>query len=239
MAREKKMMKEKVNQKQVKGVGYIRVSTLTQSEDGNSLDTQKEKIKTYCKLYSIDLVDIKVDAGKSGKSLENRDGILEALNMLDQGKASCLISSRLDRISRNISDINFIIKKYFMSTNKLVSIDEFFDTASPQGRCYINILTSFNTYEREIIGLRVKEVLSFLKSKNQRYSRHTVLGKKLASNNRIIRDKEEEKTINLAKSLREEGHSYCKIAKMLTLQGRLNRNQKQYQANQIIKMCNL
>ena len=55
-------------------VGYVRVSTDRQAESGLGLDDQINKIKTYCSLYDLNLIDIIVDAGASAKDLE-REGI--------------------------------------------------------------------------------------------------------------------------------------------------------------------
>ena len=44
-------------------VGYVRVSTEGQAKSGLGIEAQIEKIRSYCKLYDLDLVDIVVDEG--------------------------------------------------------------------------------------------------------------------------------------------------------------------------------
>ena len=49
-------------------VGYIRVSTEGQAQDGVSLDAQRAKIEAWCSLNDYELTAVHVDAGISGKS---------------------------------------------------------------------------------------------------------------------------------------------------------------------------
>src|SRR5207237_884687 len=70
----------------LRAIGYIRVSTEEQARDGVSLDAQSAKIRGYCALHEIELVDLVVDAGVSAKSLA-RPGLESALTMLDDRQA--------------------------------------------------------------------------------------------------------------------------------------------------------
>ena len=47
----------------MKAVGYIRVSTEDQAKEGVSLENQEAKIKAYCELKDLDLLEIIEDAG--------------------------------------------------------------------------------------------------------------------------------------------------------------------------------
>jgi predicted site-specific integrase-resolvase len=61
-----------------KAIGYIRVSTHEQAQEGVSLDAQRERLREYCKSTGIRLVDIVADEGWSASTLE-RPGLHEAL----------------------------------------------------------------------------------------------------------------------------------------------------------------
>ena len=50
----------------MKAVGYIRVSTQGQAEEGVSLDAQKAKIEAWCMANDYELTAIYEDAGISG-----------------------------------------------------------------------------------------------------------------------------------------------------------------------------
>jgi site-specific DNA recombinase len=49
----------------VRVVGYVRVSTEDQSRDGVSLDSQRQKVRLYARLHGLDLADVVTDAGAS------------------------------------------------------------------------------------------------------------------------------------------------------------------------------
>ena len=51
-------------------IGYVRVSTQEQATDGVSLDAQRDKLRAYCKVNGIKLIDIKADEGYSGSTLD-------------------------------------------------------------------------------------------------------------------------------------------------------------------------
>ena len=48
-----------------KVIGYSRVSTKEQAENGNSLEHQKSKIKEWCQLRDLELEGVIEDAGFS------------------------------------------------------------------------------------------------------------------------------------------------------------------------------
>ena len=53
----------------MKAVGYVRVSSEDQAKEGVSLDNQRAKIRAYCDLKDLELVDIMEDAGISARNL--------------------------------------------------------------------------------------------------------------------------------------------------------------------------
>jgi DNA invertase Pin-like site-specific DNA recombinase len=54
----------------MKVVGYIRCSTEEQVVDGVTLQAQAAKLRAYCDLYDLDLVEVIEDAGVSAKTLD-------------------------------------------------------------------------------------------------------------------------------------------------------------------------
>ncbi len=86
-----------------KAIGYIRVSTEMQVNEGVSLDAQSAKIRAYCELNDLELVEIICDAGKSAKNTE-RDGLQKCLSMIASGEAQAIVVYKLDRLSRKVLD---------------------------------------------------------------------------------------------------------------------------------------
>jgi len=87
-----------------KAVGYIRVSTDKQAEQGVSLEAQHAKLTAYAQLYDLELVEVIVDAGVSAKTLE-REGLQRALSMLRKGQVNALLVAKLDRLTRSVKDL--------------------------------------------------------------------------------------------------------------------------------------
>lgn len=65
-------------------IGYIRVSTEKQANEGVSLEAQEAKIVTWCKANGYELVKVYVDAGISGKRMDTRKDLLIADTLLAQ-----------------------------------------------------------------------------------------------------------------------------------------------------------
>ena len=59
-------------------IGYIRVSTEKQANEGVSLEAQEARINAWCVANGYELVQVYVDAGISGKKMDNRPELLKA-----------------------------------------------------------------------------------------------------------------------------------------------------------------
>ncbi len=60
-------------------IGYVRVSTEDQADNGISLEDQKTRIKAYATAHGLELVRIASDKGVSGKTISRRRGLRGAL----------------------------------------------------------------------------------------------------------------------------------------------------------------
>ena len=67
-----------------------------------------------------------------------------------------LIVWKLDRLSRSLSDLLRILDKVNSEGVGFKSLTESIDTTTPAGRLMMNMLGSFNQFEREIIRERTK-----------------------------------------------------------------------------------
>lgn len=79
-----------------KALGYCRVSTKTQAEEGTSLETQEERIHAFCTLKRWELVDVLKDE-ESGASVKRLTPLLARLK---QERAQVLVVERVDRLTR-------------------------------------------------------------------------------------------------------------------------------------------
>jgi len=192
-------------------IGYIRVSTEEQVTSGCSLSAQAEKIRAYADLYELSLIDIVEDPGQSGKSLD-RPGLQKALDMIKEGKAEGILVTKLDRLTRSVSDMDFLIREYFGDKSPyestLFSVSDQVDTRTASGRLVLNVLMSVAQWERETIGERTKAALDHLKAQ----------GKKLGAP--FLGETEEERsTIRFIYQMRDKGYTLQSIADTLNTEG--------------------
>lgn len=150
--------------KRMRVVGYLRVSTEQQAQEGVSLDAQRTRIKAYCISQAVTLVDVIMDDGYSAKSLD-RPGLRSALRMLSDGKADAIVVVKLDRLTRSVKDLGSLCDTYFREGRPyyLLSVSDAIDTRSAGGLLVLNVLMSVAQWEREAIGERTHEALAELK----------------------------------------------------------------------------
>ena len=81
---------------QKRAVGYVRVSTTAQVQEGESLETQKTAIATYYNQHNLELVETFLDEGISGRK-QDRPGLIALLDGAKQRKFDYVIVTRLTR----------------------------------------------------------------------------------------------------------------------------------------------
>lgn len=216
-------------------VGYTRVSTDHQANDGLSLEAQRSKIKAYSEAMGLTLVDIIEDAGQSAKSL-NRPGLQKALSLLKEGKANAILVTKLDRLTRSVADLGNLIEDYFNSYS-LLAISDLIDTRTASGRLILNLLTSVSQWEREAASERTKEVLRNIKESGRLVGRVPFGYKRTEENTAEINNKER-KILERIKLLRSEGNSFRRIAKVLSLEGLKTRSNKEFDQSTIRYLIN-
>ena len=157
-------------QKKMKAVGYIRVSTEEQVREGISLEVQEDKVKKYADLHNLRLTEIIRDEGKSGKDLD-REGIQKIISLCQERKVKHLIVYKLDRLTRRTLDLFTLVEEIFKPSNvQFHSITEKVDTSTAQGKFFLTIIGAMAQMERDLIAERTKEALQYKKSKLEPYS---------------------------------------------------------------------
>ena len=149
----------------IRAVGYVRVSTELQVNEGVSLETQRVRIRAHCVAHEIDLIEIISDDGISAKSLD-RPGLRRALWMLDAGKADAVVVVKLDRLTRSVKDLGVLCESYFGDGKpwSLLAVSDSIDTRSAAGKLVLNVLMSVAQWEREAICERTREGMQHLKN---------------------------------------------------------------------------
>ncbi|RLL19039.1 recombinase family protein [Acinetobacter chengduensis] len=194
-----------------KAIGYVRVSTDKQVEEGISLDAQIAKIEAWASLNDYELVHVYSDEGISGSSLSKRDGMMQALSKVKKGMAFVCYS--LSRISRDTVDTIQISRRIEHAGADLVSLSEKIDTTGASGKMIFNMLAVLNQFERDQTAERTKLAMQFKKSRNQAYS-PTPYGYDRVDDTLVI-NIAEALTILRIRNLFESGKSYGAIARIL------------------------
>lgn len=150
-----------------KAISYIRVSTADQADSGLSIEAQIAKIGAYAGLYGLEVVETVVDAGVSAKTLR-RPGIDRLLAMLRAGAADAVLVAKLDRLTRSVRDLGYLVETVFDAGRwALLSVSEQIDTRSAAGRLILNVLGSVAQWEREAIGERTSAALQVKRSRGE------------------------------------------------------------------------
>lgn len=155
----------------MKAAALVRVSTEEQHQKGNSIPEQEERLEGYFKLMGINDFKIYYDEGYSGKDL-NRPGITELLEDVPEKEYTLVVTTKLDRLSRNLFDILNIIKHLEQYDCNYASATEGFDTSTPAGRLVLHMLGMVAEFERERISERVRDnMMSIARNTNRVISR--------------------------------------------------------------------
>jgi site-specific DNA recombinase len=206
-------------------IGYIRVSTQQQAENGVSLDTQRTKIKQWCTLHEYKLATIFEDAGISG-TREDRPGLDAARAACTKGTA--LVVYKLDRLGRSTINVLKLGKEIGSKGADLVSISENLDSTTPGGRFMFHVFAALAQLERDTIVQRISDNLQ-QKIANGERAGEIPYGKKLkleevtdprTGKTRTLKllkpDKHEQAIVERVRRLRKRGLSLRKIAGKLT-----------------------
>lgn len=134
----------------IKAAGYVRVSSKDQV--GNeSLSTQRESIKNYCKSQGMKLINIYADEGISGGTVEERHALLQCLYDGQNGKFNVLVIHRLSRFGRNARELLDNHDALSKIDIQLRSISEGIDFSSKYGKAVLGILAVVAELEKDII----------------------------------------------------------------------------------------
>ena len=134
---------------------YVRVSTIEQAKNGNSIPEQTERTQKYCEAMGWTLYRVYTDAGYSGSN-QNRPGLQALVADAKAHRINKVIVYKLDRLSRSQKDTLNLIEDVFLANGvDFVSMSENFDTSTPFGRAMVGILAVFAQLEREQIKERM------------------------------------------------------------------------------------
>lgn len=131
--------------------------------DSVSIEAQIERCKAICAMNGWEYT-VYSDVGFSGKNI-NRPNFERLLADIRAGRIKALVSYKLDRISRSITDFAQLLQLFEKYGVQYISSTEQFDTSSPVGRAMIYIVMVFAQLERETTTQRVADNYRYRASK--------------------------------------------------------------------------
>lgn len=153
----RRKQQQQTNHSGLKVIGYVRVSSKQQADDGVSIDRQIEKIKAYCDLKNYPEPVIIKDEGVSGFK-SNRDGFKTLTQLCLTHSVDLIIVYDLSRLSRSVKDtlifMDDVVEKNGVS---FVSLLNDIDTTTPCGKAFFTITAVFNQLYRDEISFKTKQ----------------------------------------------------------------------------------
>ena len=143
------------NEKKVAGL-YIRVSTEDQAREGFSLPEQEKRLRALCEFKGYEIYKLYKDAGISAKTGNTRPAFEELLQDVREKKCNTIVVLKLDRLTRSVYDMEFIMKFLEENDAYLDCANDDINTTSANGRMVARLLTTVSQNEIERTSERTK-----------------------------------------------------------------------------------
>jgi site-specific DNA recombinase len=126
---------------------YLRLSL--DHPDATAIERQEVECRRWCTANGLSVRRVHVDRGVSGYSEReqaHRDGFTAALNAVARGHVTTLVVWKLDRLSRRgIGQVGPLLDQLESAGGRLVSVKDGLDTAQPQARVIVALLSTWMT----------------------------------------------------------------------------------------------
>jgi len=200
-------------------VGYVRVSTEGQVEEGVSLEAQKAKIETWAQLNDHADLELFADAGQSGSSMLQRPGLTAALDLVCACKGVLIVHS-LSRLARSTKDTIAISDRLLKANAELVSLSEKIDTTSASGKMVFRMLAVLAEFERDQISERTRAAMAHMRAEGKRVSRFAPYGWDFdKEGSHLVANPVEQRELKYIQKMRKSGMALRQIAHALNQRG--------------------
>jgi putative DNA-invertase from lambdoid prophage Rac len=200
--------------------GYVRVSTVAQVKDGESLDVQRRKIEGRALELGKTLDHVYVEEGVSGsKPLADRPAGRALLAAVKLGDT--VICSKLDRMFRSASDALDVLEEFKKRKIALYLLDLGGDcTGDGIAKLVFTILSAAAEFERFRTRERVLETVADRRKRNLTVGgRRPPYGWTIGPGGTLRPLPDEQRAIRFIRRLRANGHSLRAIAQRLKQRG--------------------
>ncbi|HOX40195.1 MAG TPA: recombinase family protein [Candidatus Brocadiia bacterium] len=208
-------------------IGYLRVSTVGQAEEGVSLAAQEAKIRAFCDLRGFNLEAVYSDEGISGSTMRKRPGLAAALEHVER-TGGVLVVYSLSRMSRSLRDTLAVADRLDKTGADLASLSENLDTTSAMGKFCFNLFGALNQLERDLASERTAAALAHKRSMSEKTGGDIPFGYRLAADGRLEKNPSEWHVVEEITRLRSAGWSLRRIAADLEGRGILARGKSKW-----------
>lgn len=142
-----------------------------QAQHGLSIEAQESQIRGYCKLYGYELIEIFIDR-ISGKSTQARPDYRRMISGIDKGKATFIICTSLDRLSRSQKDFLSFQQDYINAGRAhVVFINQGINTEQIASKQVLPLIVAFAQLEHERASERVTGIIRYIRSQGGHFGR--------------------------------------------------------------------
>jgi len=199
---------------QLPAIGYCRVSTDDQSQEGCSIEHQAERFKGWCVAHGYHPHNLYIDEGLSGSSISPRNGVREAVREACEIHCPLVVLS-LSRLSRSLLDTIAIIDQLQTSGGDLVSLTEPYDTTTATGKLLFRFTALLAEFERDQVSQRTREIMAFKRAAGEVLGQ-VPFGYNIDSDGKtLITDPEQVDIVRRILELHDSGKSWRAIARHL------------------------
>lgn len=199
-----------------RAIGYIRVSTTAQAEEGVSLAAQRDRLAAWAVARDHCLLGIEEDAGVSGGRADNRPGLQRAIERACRERAVVIVYS-LSRLARSTRDAILIAERLEKNGADLVSLTESIDTSTAAGKLFYRVMSALSEFEADVVSERTVMALRHLRQQG-RVSGTLPFGF-MAHEGRVVPHPEEQRVVTRVHELRAAGVSLRGVCRELTAEG--------------------
>ncbi len=151
-----------------KAIAYARVST---DQQDISLDAQRDRMVEWAKKEGIEIVGFFQEQISGGTALDEREGLLAAIQALKENKAELLLVTKRDRLARESMYAAMIDRMVSQAKAKVFAVDNQVGNGdSPEDVLMRTLVDAFAQYERAQIKMRTKMALLHKKKSGEVYS---------------------------------------------------------------------
>lgn len=222
-------------------VGYLRVSTDRQAEEGLGLEVQEQAIHEWAEANGHEIAALHRDEGISGSNgVDTRLGLADALAELGEGDG--LVVYRLDRLARDLVLQEQLLAEVWRARARVFSCspseDSYLtdDPSDPSRALIRQVLGAVSQYERSMISLRLRSGRNRKRLNGGFGGGQVPFGYK-SRQGELVEDPHEQATIRRMQTLRSAGVSLPAIARMLEEEGHRPKSSDRWHPQSIARIC--